>query len=104
MPKKQIKETLMMCHRGPAKVITFGYDTQVVGLDVIKVIGIDKEFTITHRKSGLSLGVYFTAYTRAIKFANKYLKGFDFLQDSKTLQANKELPACLRATKTKEGL
>lgn len=104
MQKKQIKETSIMGSRGPVRVITYGYDTKIIGLDVIKVIGIDKEFTITHRKSGFSLGVYFGGYMKAVKFANKYLKAFDFLQNAKVLQTDEKLATCIRAAKEKEGL
>ena len=100
--KRQIKETTIMGKRGPARVITYGYDTKTKGLDVIRVDGTDREFTPIHRKSGLSIGVYFPSATKAIKFANKYLTGFDFTQDKDELLRDMKLSNCVLEAKILE--
>lgn len=102
--KRLMKETTILGNRGPQRVITYGYDTQVKGLDVIRVDGIGKEFTPIHRKSGLSISVYFTSVTKAVKFANKYLKGFDFTQDKDNLLRDGKLRECVLNAKIREGL
>ena len=103
--KKQIKETTIMGKRGPQGVITYGYNTQVNGLDVVRVIyGDEEEFTPIHVKSGLSIGIHFTGYVKAVKFANKYLKGFDFTQDADDLIRDGKLGKCVYNAKIREGL
>ena len=102
--KKQIKETTIMGKRGPQRVTTYGYNTQVKGLDVIRVDGNGKEFTPIHVKSGLSIGIHFTDYVKAVKFANKYLKGFDFTQDVDDLIRDGKLGKCVYNAKIREGL
>ena len=102
--KRQIKETTLLGKRGPQRVITYGYDTKIKGLDVIRVNGNSKEFTLIHRKSGLSIDVYCTSATKAIRFANKYLAGFDFTQSKNDILNNKKILECVHAAKIREGL
>ena len=102
--KRQLKETSIMGKRGPQRVITYGYNTQINGLDVVRVVGPDKEFCIVLSKSGLSIGVYFTGHARAIKFANKYLKGFDFTRDPNKITRDRKLRKCVYNAKIMEGL
>lgn len=102
--KSQLKETSMMGRRGLAKVITHGYNTQINGLDVIRVIDADKNYVIVHTKSGLSLGVWFEAPTKAVRFANKYLKGFDFTQTTDDLTKDGKLGKCVYNAKVEEGI
>lgn len=103
--KRQIKETSILGRRGPVRIITYGYNTQVDGLDVIRTIDKKgKKFTIVHRKSGISLGVYFPSAIRAAKFANKYLKDFDWSRDVMEIQIDRDLYKYIKATKNKEGL
>ena len=101
--KKQLKETLIFSTRGPAKVITHGYNTQINGLDVIMTINDDQSYVIVHTKSGLSLGVWFGAPTKAVKFANKYLKDFDFSQNADDLTKDGKLGKCVYNAKKKRG-
>ena len=103
--KRQIKETLISGKRGPQRVTTYGYNTQVNGLDVVRVVHSDeKEFTPIHVKSGLSIGIHFTDYVKAVKFANKYLKCFDFTQDEDDLLRDGKLGKCVYNAKIREGL
>lgn len=103
--KKQIKETLVMGKRGPQRVITHGYDTQIIGLDIIRTINRNgKEFTPVHRKSGLSLAVYFPTATKAMKFANKHFTGFDFMQNKDDLLMDGKLSGCVKNAIEIEGL
>ena len=90
--KRQIKETTILGKRGyPQRVITYGYDTKVPGLDVIRVIGDEREFCIVQRSSGLSLGTYSAGYTKLVRFANKHLKDFDFKRNTTEIQADRSL-------------
>lgn len=93
--KKIIMETSIHGKRGPQKVITYGYNTKVAGLNVIRVMGPEKEFCIIQEKTGLSLGVYFTAYTKAIRFANNYLIDFDFNRNAKEISWDYDLRKCI---------
>ena len=103
--KRQIKETTVLGKRGyPQRVITYGYDTKVVGLDVIRVIGDEREFCIVQKSSGLSLGVYSAGYTKLVRFANKHLKDFDFERNTVEIQADRSLYECLRIAEEREGL
>lgn len=103
--KRQIKETSIISGRGPVRIITYGYNTQVDGLDVIRTIDKKgKKFTIVHRKSGISLGVYFPSAIRGAKFANKYLKDFDFTQYANDLLRDGKLGKCIYSAKITEGL
>lgn len=102
--KRLTKETTIYGNRGPQKVITYGYNTQVKGLDVIRADGTGREFTPIHRKSGLSISVYFPSATKAVKFANKYLKGFDFTQDKDDLLRDGKLSECVLNAIIREGL
>ena len=108
--KRQIKETTITGKRGPQRVITYGYDTKIKGLDVVRVVRLDgfdgagQRFTPMHRKSGLSVSVYFPTATKALKFANKYLTGFDFTQDKDSLLSDRKLCNCIIEAKTLEGL
>lgn len=89
---------------GYRRVTTHGYSTHVNGLDVIRVIGPDKKFCIVQTISGLSIGVYFHCHTRAVKFANKYLKDFDFTQYANDLLRDGSLGKCVYNAKIMEGL
>lgn len=102
--KRQIKETTILGKRGPRRVITYGYDTQIEGLDVIRVDGYGRLFTPIHKRSGLSISVYFPNPTKAIKFANKYLKGFDFTQDKDDLLKDGKFGKCVHDAKIREGI
>lgn len=103
--KRLIKETTIGGNRGPRRVITYGYNTGIDGLDVVRSIDRCKEeFTPIHIKSGLSVAVYFTSATKAVKFANKYLKGFDFTQDKDDLLRDGKLGECVFNAKIMEGL
>lgn len=93
--KKTIMETSIHGKRGPQKVITYGYNTKVAGLNVIRVVGEDKEFCIIHAKTGLSFGIYFIAYTKAINFANKYLIDFDFNRSAREISWDYDLRKCI---------
>lgn len=101
--KRQIKETTILGKRGQQRVITYGYDTGIDGLDVVRTTDRNtKEFTPIHTKSGFSLSVYFISAIRAVRFANKYLKGFDFTQDIDKLLNNKKLRKCVIDAKEME--
>lgn len=103
--ERQIKETSIMGKRGQQRVITYGYNTQVDGLDIIRAVDSNtKEFTPIHRKSGRSLSVYFPTATKGVKFANKYLKDFDFTQDKDALLKDGKLGDCVRNAKIEEGV
>ena len=102
--KRQIKETLISGKRGPQRVTTYGYNTQVNGLDVVRVVHSEKEFAPIHVKSGLSIGIHFTDCVKAVKFANKYLKCFDFTQDEDDLLRDGKLGKCVYNAKIREGL
>ena len=102
--KRQIKETSIRGRRGPQRVITYGYGTQVIGLDVIRVVEPDERFCIVQSKSGISMGIYFASYIKAVKFANKYLKGFDFTRNTKEMELDKDLYKCIKNARDKEGL
>ena len=103
--KRQIKETTIRGERGPQRVITYGYDTKINGLDVIRIIDDKpKKFTAVHVKSGLSIGIYFPTATKAIKFVNKYLTAFDFTQDVDALLRDGKLEDCILNARIKEGI
>lgn len=93
--KKTIMETSIHGKRGIQRVVTYGYNTKIDGLNVIRVVGSEKEFCIIHAKSGASMGIYFTAYTKAIRFTNKYLADFDFNKSMKELQSDNRLRKCI---------
>ena len=102
--KRQIKETTIMGKRGPQRVTTYGYNTKVEGLDIIRVIDdMPGKFTAVHVKSGLSIGVYFPTATRIVKFVNKYLTTFDFTQDKDILLKDGKLGECVLNAKIKGG-
>lgn len=103
--KRQIKETTIIGNRGPQRVITYGYDTKVDGLDVIRTIDDERgRFSAVHMKSGLGIGVYFTSATKAIRFVNKYLTGFDFMQDKDDLLKDGKLSRCVYEATVKEEI
>lgn len=90
--KKLMKETSIFNKRGRAvRVVTYGYNTKIPGVDVIRVMGERKDFTIVHRGSGLSLGLYSAKYTKLIKFANTHLAEFDFSLTAEELVDNHKL-------------
>lgn len=93
--KKTIMETSVYGKRGIQRVNTYGYNTKIDGLNVIRVVGSEEEFCIIHAKSGASMGIYFKAYTRAVRFANKYLADFDFNRSMKELQSDNGLCGCI---------
>jgi len=95
--KRQVKETLCRRNRGTAKLITYGYDTKIEGLAVVRTIdALCKEFVLIHEKSGLSIGVHFLTVTGAMEFANKYLTGFDFILDKEALMRDNKLSECIK--------
>lgn len=103
--KRQIKETTVSRRLGAARVITYGYDTKVNGLEVIRIIDDGpKKFTAIHVKSGLSICVYFPTATKAIKFVNKYLTGFNFTQDEDDLLRDGKLGEYILNATRKEGI
>lgn len=101
--KRQIKETSIQGKRGAQRVTTYGYDTEFDGLDVIMVAETN-EFTLIHRKSGLSLSVYFTTPTKALKFASNYLHGFNFTQDVDELIEDGKLGKCVYNASIREDI
>ena len=101
--KRLIKETTISGKRGPQRVITYGYNTEIDGLDVVRIPQEDRiGYTPIHTKSGLSVSVCFTSATKAIKFANKYLKDFDFTQDKDDLLRDGKLGECVHNAKIRE--
>lgn len=103
--KRQIKEAMVQRRRGPTRVVTYGYDTKINGLDIIgNIDGICGKFTVVHVKSGYSIGIYFGTASKAFKFANKYLTGFDFTQDSEDLLRDGKLGECVLNAKIKKGV
>ena len=102
--KRQIKETTVLGKRGPQRVITYGYNTQIDGLDVIRCDGNRKQFVPIHRISGLSIDLDFPSAIKAVKFANKYLKDFDFTQSKDDLLRDGKLEKHVHDAKIREGL
>jgi len=93
--KKTIMETRIQGKHGSQMVITYGYKTKVPGLSVVRSVALDRAFCIIHAKSGLSLGIFFTAFTKAIGFANKYLINFDFNRSVKEIMSDYGIRKCL---------
>ncbi len=89
--KQLIKETSIYNKRkkGFSKVITYGYDTNAQGLSVVRTINKNiKEFTPVQTCTGVSLGLCFSSYIKAIKFVNKYLSSFNFNVPTKKIASN----------------
>jgi hypothetical protein len=76
-------------------VITYGYNTEVNGLNVVRVVDENKEFCIVHDISGMSMGIYFTAHTKAVRFANKYLIDFDFKRSAEKIKLDNNIRECI---------
>lgn len=89
--KKLIKETTIRNKKGhPVKVITYGYNTKIPSLDVIRLDGVEKDFAIIHRKSGFGMGLFNKFFTKLIKIANENLGHIDFTRDSADLAKDKD--------------
>jgi len=93
-----------MTSRGASRVITYGYDTKIPGLAVMRVTCTGKLFTSIHVRSGLSILLYDESAMRIKRFVEKYLKDFDFLLNADNLTKDRSLWRCVRAHKSKEGL
>ena len=103
--KQLIKETRIGNKRNKngVKVITYGYDTKVKGLSVIRTVNKNyKEFTPIQNHSGLGLGVYFCSPMNAVRFANKYFTPFDFNVPEKDIIENQGIKDIVFAYHAKE--